>query len=99
MPSQEIIKMALTVARRDAGIDQRKFLSSSMGAVQFQQHGVSSHAGPTFKTANTRGSGHYIVRPQEEKKQRKLMFFRLSDSKGGFHILFSQVLELCRNSI
>lgn len=67
MPSQEIIKMTLTVASRDAGIDQRK----SLGAVQFQQHGISSPAGPTFKTANIRGSGHYTVRSLWREKTKK----------------------------
>lgn len=88
-------KNDLTVASRDAGIDQRK----SLGAVQFQQHGVSSPAGPTFKTANIKRKWPLYSQITEGKKQRKLMFFRLSDSKDGFHILFSQVLELCRNSI
>lgn len=69
MPSQEIIKITLTVASRDAGIDQRKSLSGSLGAVQFQQHGISSPAGPTFKTTNIRGSGHYTVRSWEGKNK------------------------------
>lgn len=93
MPSQEIIKMALTVASRDAGIDQRKFLSRSMGTVQFQQHGVSSHAGPTFKTANTRGSGHFIVRPQEGKTKENLWSSGFRTVKADFTSYFLKYLS------
>lgn len=85
--------MALTVESRDAGIDQRKFLSSSMGAVQFQQHGVSSHAGPTFKAANTRGSGHFIVRPQEGKTKENLCSSGFLTVKEDFTSYFLKYLN------